>query len=442
MKVEPKTLAGFTDLLPWEASKKEKLLLIFRDVFKSFGFVPIETPHLEYLDILVGDKEEEINKQIYSFKDKGERLVGLRFDLTVPLSRYVVAHYAELSFPFKRYAIGNVFRGEKPQKGRLREFTQCDFDIIGSFSPSADAEILEIASKALTKIGIAHKIKVSSREVMNSYINTIQGEDKIEVILRALDKFDKIGEEGVKKELKKIGLSESEVKELFVLISIKDSNWRNALEQAEELAKGRSQVFTAGIKRLYDILEIAESGGAKNLSIDFSIVRGLGYYTGFVFEALAVDYPDIGSICGGGRYDNLTDRFSTGKIEKEGKIKGAVGAAFGVDRILSVLKEQESQLLDSLPSLFMVLGEEVSFTLAHSVAARARELGAAVYIYPERASFKKQFKFADKAGARFVLILGEEEVSAGFYTLKDLKTGEQKKVGSIEEVVNIYRKNL
>ena len=425
MLVTPRTLSGFRDRLPHEAIAKEKLLRTLTSVFESFGFVPIETPHLEYADVLVKQGSEEIQKELYRFQDHGGRDVALRFDQTVPLARFITQYQNELSLPFKRYAIGNVFRGERAQKGRYREFTQCDFDFIGSKSIACDAEIIQVIYASMMNLGINDFIIwVNHRNILNGickYFDITQESD-IQNTLRIIDKLDKIGENGVKEELKKcLALSDKKIDNLLQTISIKQTQYQEEFfkeishmkEWNEELKEGIGE-----LEAMFAALKELEMS-ADSYRVNFSIARGLGYYTGIVYETTLNSLKSLGSVCSGGRYDNLTQTFSKQSIS-------GVGASIGLDRLLAGL--QDLGLLDSTSTtarILMVCTDEQYLPFAYKLAESFRRSLVNTEVYPEVTKLKKQLHYANQKGHEFAIIIGEEEFSSKTITLKNMTTGMQ-----------------
>ncbi|MEA3305073.1 MAG: histidine--tRNA ligase [Patescibacteria group bacterium] len=304
--IQARTLSGFRDLLPQEALAKEDMIRTVSDIFRSFSFAPIETPHLEYEETLVDISEDDVQKEMYRFEDHGGRRVALRFDQTLPLARYVVEHKNDLALPFRRYAIGNVFRGERPQKGRYREFTQCDFDCVGSDSSAVDAEVIAITAAAITVLGISDfTIAISNRKILNGYLQTLHLESQAESILRIVDKKAKISAEEFERLLTENCNGDTALAhDIAQSVSL---SWEDI-----QMKQGHNDLLDQGIQELEQIISLLAALGvdAKNYTIDLSIVRGLGYYTGMVFETTLDALPNFGSVCSGGRYDTLTQKFS------------------------------------------------------------------------------------------------------------------------------------
>ncbi len=431
---QARTLSGFRDILPANASVKEAMLGEIKEVFKSFGFVPIETPHLEYAEVLVGKGSDEIQKELYKFRDHGDRDVALRFDQTVPLARFVVQHKHLLAMPFKRYAIGNVFRGERAQAGRYREFTQCDFDFIGTTSILSDMEIIQVINNSLIALGIENfTIRINNRKILNGLAEHFNVADKIEDILRIVDKIDKIGEEKVKTELlESANISHEPIDEIIKFISIKQED--DSFFEKVAHYKAYNAQMKEGIEELEQIFEILATLdiNKENYQVDFSIARGLGYYTGTVYETVLDDLPSMGSVCSGGRYDNLTQSFS-----KDEGMSG-VGASIGIDRLIAALEKLELIKGKNTTAKVLVLNiDERYLSNIHKVAQDLRLNGINTEVYPDTLKFKKQMKYANSQGHDFVIILGENEVNEGVVTLKNMKSGEQSNVTTVEKMVAI-----
>lgn len=430
--IEARTLSGFNDKLPNEAILKEYTTNLFREIFKSFGFMPIETPHLEYADVLIKQGSEEIQKELYRFRDNGNRDVALRFDLTVPFARFAIQHKNELSMPFRRYSIGNVFRGERAQKGRYREFTQCDFDIIGTKSGSSDAEIIEVIDLCFKALKIDNfQISINNRKIMNGYFRYLELESEIESILRVVDKLDKIGVEKVKEELEAIGISGSKCDLIMEFISLKGYG----LKFFENLSrfKGLDSELDLGIEELRELNSTICAADVRNAYYDLSIARGLGYYTGLVYETKLLDFHSLGSLCSGGRYDNLTQNFSKESYP-------GVGASIGIDRLVFALLEMKTKIEDqSSISLMIAPMSAQAIEKAHKVASYLRKNGVQTEIYPEPAKIKKQLSFANKRGIKYVILLGEDELKSESFTLKNLEDSSQKSITSLDELVDSLR---
>ncbi|WP_334095395.1 histidine--tRNA ligase [Helicobacter typhlonius] len=423
--VTPRTLSGFKDRLPKEALAKAHLLNKVSNVFMNFGFVPIETPHLEYADVLIKQGSDEIQKELYRFKDHGGRDVALRFDLTVPLARFVSQYKNEVGLPFKRYAIGNVFRGERAQRGRYREFTQCDFDFIGSDSISCDAEILQVIYASLMKLGIEEfTIWLNHRGILDGiceYCGIVNDKD-INSALRIIDKFDKIGKDGVAAELQKeLSLSGKQVEQLLEYTSIKQQgDSENFFKQIAFMSEFNESIKRGidDLKALYEVLAPLQMD-RDTYRINFSIARGLGYYTGIVYETTLNALKSIGSVCSGGRYDNLTRTFSKERMS-------GVGASIGLDRLLAALEELGLLHMNATSARALIVCMDRSyFGYAHLLAETFRRSKVPIEVYPEINKLKKQFGYANTKGYEFVIVIGESEFSSKTLTLKNMASSMQ-----------------
>jgi histidyl-tRNA synthetase len=406
--VEPRTLKGFNDLMPGEALLKRRMLSSLTSVFESFGFCTIETPHLEFTEVLLGDASPEIQKQLFRFTDQGGRDVTLRFDLTVPTARYVSQYKNELGLPFKRYMIGNAFRGEKPQKGRYREFTQCDFDFLGATGLGSDCEVLQVIVAGLTALKIENFcIRINNRHLMNGLCEWLQVGEKAAAVIQVVDKIDKITPAGVSKELvETVGLSSTQAQALLDLVSL-SSAARLGVSSLEGFSHPAlaNETFARGVNELRELGErLIDVGVSPNLfRIDFSIARGFGYYTGTVFETNLAGLPEFGSVCSGGRYDNLTQTFQREPIS-------GIGASFGLDRLIAALQEGESKSLKRSPAdvLVVVAGEHAERRAAR-VGSFLRENGPfLVDVFPEAAKIKKQLGYAERNGIRVLVFVRDD----------------------------------
>lgn len=421
--IEPKILKGFQDTLPATGLKRLSMVHLIEEVFLSFGFSPIDTPALEYAEILLGKGSDETDRQMYRFTDNGGREVALRFDLTVPLARFVAMHVNELPFPFKRFHIAPVWRAEKPQRGRYREFIQCDFDTIGSDSPVADAEIVAVIHQALKRIGISHQVRINNRKILNGLLDNLQAREHSTSVLRAIDKLDKLGEETVRKELKEeANLSEAQIGQVFEYMRLSKTPQPKA-ELTSELRKflKESELGLKGVSDLESVVRNAELFGvdAESISIDLTIARGLDYYTGSVFETKLVDLPGIGSICSGGRYDDLASLYINRRLP-------GVGASIGLDRILGALEELgRLEQVSSPAQVLVTLLDESARDAAFRVVAKIREAEISAEVALEPSQLGGQLKYADRKGIPFALILGEREVKEGKCSLKNLKEKSQ-----------------
>ncbi len=403
---------------------RERIVDTARRVYRSFGYSPIETPALEYLDILTGKGSEETDKQLYRFQDHGGRWVGLRFDLTIPLARYVAQHINELGTPFKRYHIGTVWRGEKPHRGRFREFAQCDFDTIGTLSPVADVETAVVIHDLLKNIGFDDfTIRLNNRQVLNGLLEQRGLLDRSTPILRALDKLAKIGADGVERELvDQAGLVASDAGQILALTTI-DGAGDDVLLQVARLVRG-NETGEAGIARLEYVLRNARAAGVApaRLKLDVSIARGLDYYTGTIYETYLDRMPGIGSVCSGGRYDNLAGTYTRHQLP-------GVGASLGLDRLLAALEELGMLENAATPApVFIPFFDAARIDQYLALAARVRAAGIGVEVYPESKKLGQQLKYADRRGFRVALIMGEDEFADATCQVKDLATGNKTSV--------------
>ena len=433
-KVEPRIMSGFMELTPEMQIKFNYIYDTIRQTYESFGFLPIDTPVLEYSEILLAKAGGETEKQIYSFK-KGDSDISMRFDLTVPLSRYVSQHMNDITFPFKRYQIGKVYRGERPQKGRFREFYQCDIDIIGNgeLSIAYDAELPCIIYNVFKKLDFGEfVIKVNNRKILNGFFASLGLSDKITDILRIVDKIDKIGAQNVKEELIKIGVSAEDADKILYFISISGSN-DEIIEKLYSLNIS-DEVFNTGLEEIKTLINYLRLFNIpeNNFKIELSIARGLDYYTGTVYETNLVEHPELGSICSGGRYDNLTSYYSNQTMP-------GVGVSIGLTRLFDQL--MQSGLLDrikidtSISKVLIVDADNCNFEYITNVANKVRESGINADIYYGDKALKNKMKYANKLNIPFVIIVGENEKNNNQVTLKDMVTGEQGQI-SIEEAIS------
>ena len=422
--IKPRTLKGFRDYLPTAMMAREHLIDTTRDVYRSFGYSPIDTPALEYSEILLGQGGDESDKQLFRFHDQGNRDVAMRFDLTIPFARFASQHLHEIGLPFKRYHIGTVWRAEKPQKGRFREFMQCDFDTIGTESNIADIETLLVIHDLMEKIGFSSfTIRVNNRLVLNGLLAKLGLTDKSAAILRAVDKLPKIGPSGVNQELTDlVGMTPE--KALAVLQMAELTGTPAAiLSELEKLLAGNEQ-GEAGIARLRDLFELCRVAGIPQdrIGLDVSIARGLDYYTGTIYETFLTDLPDIGSVCSGGRYDNLASLFTSQKLP-------GVGASLGLDRLLVAMEELGMIETASTPAEVLVTSLDAEWIGEYlRVARHIRRIGIGAEVFPEVRAIGKQLRYADRKGFRVALIAGDEEFSKGTWQVKDLQKAQQSEV--------------
>ena len=409
-RIEPRILKGFRDFLPAQESRRKAVQAILEAVFRQHGFLPIDTPVLEYTDVLLGKGGGETDKQIYRFEDNGGRDVSMRFDLTVPFARYMAQHRAELYLPFKRFHTAKVFRGENTQRGRYREFTQCDFDIVGVDCASADFEILLLMVRSLQALGVHDfHVHLSHRAIFNRFLDTLGVGERCADVLRTVDKIKKIGEEGVREELAQLlGLQRSAQVLEFITAS----------GSADEILA--SLVALAGgdpcdTGRLQSVLQAAAAVGIENhVRLDPSITRGLDYYTGIVYETFLARVPEIGSICSGGRYNDLASLYTREQLP-------GVGSSIGLDRLLAALEELETeQAQPSAVDALVLAFDEQDMGHYHALAEQLRGAGLSAEVYPEARKLGVQFGFAEKKGIPVAIICGPEERAAEIVTVKDL----------------------
>lgn len=424
-RINPRVLKGFRDSLPDTEKTRKGLIGILEDSFESFGFLPIDTPALEYEEVLLGKGGGETDKQVYRFVDHGKREVALRFDLTVPFARFMATHVEEIGLPFKRYHIGKVWRGENTQRGRYREFVQCDFDIVGADSPASDFEVISMIRRSLMRLGVdSFKIHISHRALLDQLLTYLNLSSEKEEILRGLDKLGKIGLEGVKKLLLPVTGGER-WKELKEFISAEGTPSAVVDRVSEKLGSD-----SAGVVRLKEIIQLAEeSGMGRGIVLDTSITRGLDYYTGVVFETFLDELPGIGSICSGGRYNNLTGLYSDREMP-------GVGASVGLDRLIAALQvlEQLPDVSGSADLLILNMSESLA-GYYFSMADRIREFGVRVEVFLEAKKLGRQFQYAERRGIPYGLLIGDEEYANGAFTLKDLRSRETFRLDSLNALV-------
>ncbi len=435
-RIKPHTLSGFMELLPAPQMQMERIMAVLRRNYASFGFTALDTPAIESSDVLLAKGGGDTEKQIYRFQ-KGDSDLSLRFDLTVPLAKYVALHYAELAFPFRRYQIGKVYRGERAQRGRFREFYQADIDIIGDGKLDIlnEAEIPSIIYRTFRDLGLTRfQIRVNNRKLLTGFY-AMQGLDgKSGDIMRTVDKLDKIGAEKVKKLLtdEEIALSEAEADEILRFIAITGSN-AEVLTALQEY-RGRNEIFDAGLDELTTVTKYLASFGVpeENFAVDLTIARGLDYYTGTVYETTLLDHPEIGSVCSGGRYDNLAGYYTDKQLP-------GVGISIGLTRLFYVLGEQGllNGELNTAPCDVLVLPMTEDMGAVIATATAFREAGLRVQLYSEQKKFKQKMNYADKIGVPFVLILGDNEIAAGAVGCKNMVTGEQITASPAQAIAHI-----
>lgn len=420
-RITPRTLKGFRDYPPEIMIPRERLIDTARRVYRSYGFSPIDTPALEYLEILSGKGSDETDKQLYKFEDHGGRWVGMRFDLTVPLARFVAQHANELGVPFKRYHIAAVWRGENTQRGRYREFMQCDFDTIGTRSIAADIETTLVIHDLFRAIGFNDfTIRINNRMVLSGLLERLGLSDRSTAILRALDKLGKIGAAAVAEEMVSVaGATEEQARQVLQLSEITGGN-EEMLRQVESLVAG-NEIGQAGAAKLKELLDAVAATGvpAERVRLDLSIARGLDYYTGTIFETFLDALPGIGSVCSGGRYDNLAGLFTSQELP-------GIGASLGLDRLLAAMEElgMVEKIATPAPVLIPFFDKDRLHDYLR-LAAVLRAAGIGVEVFPEPKKLGQQLKYADRRGFRVALIAGGNEFQAGVCQVKDLQTGDK-----------------
>mgnify|MGYP002767023336 FL=1 len=422
--IQPKILKGFRDFLPQDEILRSDLIEKLTKTFRSYGFVPIDTPVLEYTEILLRKSNGETEKQMFRFEDNGGRDVAMRFDLTVPFARFTAQHKEELYFPFKRYHISKVWRGEKPQAGRYREFVQCDFDTVGSDSAVSDFETLSLMKAALSAIGVDEiKIHVNHRGIFNRFLKKLGLSEKSEDILRAVDKIAKVGEEKVSAELEEItGHADSSAKIIDYIKPL--SSFEETLSHIEELAGGEDK----DSKRMKTIFSMMKAAGIEGTyMLDPAITRGLDYYTGIVYETFLEKLPSIGSVCSGGRYDNLAGLYMKEKLP-------GVGSSIGLDRLIAGLSELGiTNAKGSYLDVEIFNTDENLNVQYQEVAAKLRKEGISVEVFPDTVKINKQYSVTDKKQIPWGIMLSSNSETANTITLKNLKTREIFESISIED---------
>jgi len=431
--IAARTLKGFRDYLPDAMIPRERLIDTARQVYRSYGYSPIDTPALEYLEILTGKGSEETDRQLYRFADHGGRQVGMRFDLTVPLARFAAQHVNQLGTPFKRYQVATVWRGENTQRGRYREFMQCDFDTIGTRSIAADIETALVIHDLMRAIGFADfTIRVNNRMVLTGLLEKLDLAEKSAEILRALDKLPKIGRERVAEEMARKGAVPEQADQVLRLAELAGSN-DHVLEQLEPLVAG-SDTGGQGVDRLAELLAAVKAAGVppERVKLDVSIARGLDYYTGTVFETFLDKLPDIGSVCSGGRYDNLAELFTRQQLP-------GIGASLGLDRLLAAMEELGMIEKISTPAPVLIAffdRDRLHEYLQLASQIRSAGIGVEVYCDPHK-KLGQQLKYADRRGFRVALIAGGDEFAEKKCQVKDLDTGTRTDVPMDENAASI-----
>ena len=434
--IKPRTLSGFMELLPGKQIQFERMVEILRNTYSSYGFAPLDTPVIEDAQILLAKGGGETEKQIYRFQ-KGDSDLALRFDLTVPLAKYVALHCNDLAFPFRRFQISKVYRGERAQRGRFREFYQADIDIIGDGKLDIlnEAEIPAIIYKVFRGFGLNRfQIRVNNRKILNGFYAMLELSEKSGEIMRTVDKLDKIGAEKVKAILmgEECGLTETQADEILKFIAITGTNAQ--VIAALEGYAGRNEIFDLGLAELKAVCSNLGAFGVPeaNFAVDLTIARGLDYYTGTVYETTLLDHPEIGSVCSGGRYDNLAGYY----IDKQ--LPG-VGISIGLTRLFYVLDEQGllNPELSTAPADVLVIPMVQDLYTPIALAEQLRAAGLKVQFYGENKKFKQKMAYANKLGVPFVVLLGEDELAQGVCSVKDMRTGQQVSVNVSEAAVRI-----
>lgn len=427
--IQPRTLKGFRDFLPEAMIPRERLIATAKRVYESYGFSPIDTPALEYQEILDGKAGEESTKQLYRFEDHGGRQVALRFDLTVPLARFAAQHAAKLGTPFKRYHIASVWRGENPQLGRYREFMQCDFDTIGTRSAIADIETALVIHDLLRALGLEQfKIHINNRMVLNGLLEKLGLTERSGDVLRSLDKLSKIGPQKVHDELMQAAGTTSAQADAVLQLAALTGDHDQVLRQLQPLIAG-SETGEAGLERLRTVIGGLVAAGVSNdnFMLDVSIARGLDYYTGLIYETILDELPEIGSVCSGGRYDNLAGLFTKQQLP-------GIGASLGLDRLLAALEKLNRLERQQTPAdIFIPFFDADQMHAYLQLAATLRGNGFRVEVYPEPKKLGQQLKYADRRGFVVALIAGDREFAAGSCQVKDLRTGESREVSTAND---------
>ena len=438
-KMTPRTLSGFMELLPAPQQQMERMMEILRTTYARYGFTPLDTPVIEASEVLLAKGGGETEKQIYRFS-KGDADLALRFDLTVPLAKYVALHYNDLSFPFRRFQIGKVYRGERAQRGRFREFYQADIDVIGDGKLDIinEAEIPAIIYETFTALGLQRfQIRVNNRKILNGFY-AMQGlSEKSGEIMRTVDKLDKIGAEKVRVCLMDdCGLTDTQAEEILAFIAIRGTN--EEVLSALRGYEGRNGVFDEGLRELHTVVKYLAAFGvpAANFAVDLTIARGLDYYTGTVYETTLLDHPEIGSVCSGGRYDNLAAYYTDRQLP-------GVGISIGLTRLFYVLGEQGmlNPDLPTAPADVLILPMTDELAPAIALATKLRQGGIRTQLYTEAKKFKAKMNYADKLAIPYVLFLGEDEIAQGIVTCKDMVSGEQTKL-SADDTLALIRKGI
>lgn len=432
-KMKPRTLSGFMELLPQKQAQMERMMQTLRETYELYGFYPLDTPVLEASEVLLAKGGGETEKQIYRFQ-KGDTDLSMRFDLTVPLAKYVALHYGQLTFPFRRYQIGKVYRGERAQRGRFREFYQADIDIIGDGQLDIinEAEIPSIIYKTFSKMGLNRfKIRINNRKVLNGFFEMLGLSERSGDVMRTIDKLEKIGADKVRQILlDDCGASENQADEIIKFITI--SGGTEGILKALKAYEGKNEVLDLGISELTTVAKYMEQFGvpASHFEIDLTIARGLDYYTGTVYETTMLDHPEIGSICSGGRYDNLAEYYTDKQLP-------GVGISIGLTRLFFVLEDKNYLAETASPADVMILPMTDDMGAAIELATRLRDNGIRAQLNCEKKKFKAKITYADKLSIPYVVFMGEDEIKNNIVALKELATGEQTNTGFDEALERI-----
>jgi histidyl-tRNA synthetase len=436
--IEPRTLKGFRDYPPALMIPRERMLETARRVYRSYGYAPIDTPALEYTEILLGKMsgEAEIQRQLYRFQDNGGRDVALRFDLTVPFARFAAQHIGKLGVPFKRYHMGPVWRGETPQAGRFREFWQCDFDVIGTESSASDAETALVIHDLMSALGFERfEVRVNSRQVLTGLLSEWGLADRAAAVLIALDKLPKIGKDAVLAEMAaKAGVEAGQAERVLGLAGMTGSN-ADMLDRLDREFGGNDRA-AEGVRRLRQVTEVARTAGVpeERLRLDLSIARGLDYYTGVVFETFLTDLPAIGSVCSGGRYDNLAGLYTKQKLP-------GVGASLGLDRLLAAMEHLNLLPTTAAPAPVLMVQFAAEWLGEYQKMARSlRAEGIGVEVFPEPKKVGQQLKYAEQRGFSVALIAGPDEFAQGVWKIKDLAKREESTVPAADVPATLRRR--
>jgi histidyl-tRNA synthetase len=423
-KQKPRTLSGFMELLPAPQQQMERIMAVLRETYSLYGFAPLDTPVIESAEVLLAKGGGETEKQIYRFQ-KGDSDLALRFDLTVPLAKYVALHYGQLNFPFRRYQIGKVYRGERAQRGRFREFYQADIDIIGDGKLDIlnEAEIPSIIYRTFSRLGLERfQIRVNNRKILNGFYAMLGLSEQSQDVMRTVDKLDKIGADKVKALLTEdVGVDGDTADQILKFIDIRGDN--QTVLAALAGYRGKNELFDEGLDELTTVVQYLADFGVPeaNFAVDLTIARGLDYYTGTVYETTMLDHPEIGSVCSGGRYDNLAEYYTDKQLP-------GVGISIGLTRLFYVLGEQDmlNEALPTAPADVIVIPMDAAqLGYAIATATRLREAGVRTQLYSEKKKFKQRISYASKMEIPYAMFLGETEEQDGVVSLKDLNAGKQ-----------------